>query len=288
MADDDLLATLDALIGANQDRRGALLPLLHAIQAQFGYIPDAAVPRLAQALRQSRADIDGVISFYRDFRRTPPRAHTLRLCRAESCQAMGADTLAHLLDHAPGCRRPGGLRAGVLPRCLCLFTGTGAGRPATCPRYARQVAGTAGPAGAAAMTAQVHVACDSVACAVGADALAETLIQEAGRRGMPLEVVRTSCRGLYWLEPLVEVDTAQGRVAYGPVPAGDVAGLFDAGFLDGGAHPGADRRPGAASFPRPPATAGICPRRADPAAVAIGLSGHRRLRRPATLAVDRG
>ena len=100
MADDDLLATLDALIGANQDRRGALLPLLHAIQAQFGYIPDAAVPRLAQALRQSRADIDGVISFYRGFRRTPPRAHTLRLCRAESCQAMGADTLAHLLDHA--------------------------------------------------------------------------------------------------------------------------------------------------------------------------------------------
>ena len=69
------------------------------------------------------------------------------------------------------------------------------------------------------MTARVHVACDSVACAVGADALAETLIQEAGRRGMPLEVVRTSCRGLYWLEPLVEVDTAQGRVAYGPVPA---------------------------------------------------------------------
>ena len=100
MADDDLLATLDALIGANQDRRGALLPLLHAIQAQFGYIPDAAVPRLAQALRQSRAEIDGVISFYRDFRRTPPKAHTLRLCRAESCQAMGADTLAHLLDHA--------------------------------------------------------------------------------------------------------------------------------------------------------------------------------------------
>ena len=87
------------------------------------------------------------------------------------------------------------------------------------------------------MTARVHVACDSVACAVGADALAETLIQEAGRRGMPLEVVRTSCRGLYWLEPLVEVDTAQGRVAYGPVPAGDVASLFDAGFLDGGAHP---------------------------------------------------
>ncbi|MBP8814602.1 MAG: NAD(P)H-dependent oxidoreductase subunit E [Laribacter sp.] len=98
--DDDLLATLDTLIRANQDRRGALLPLLHAIQAQFGYIPDAAVPRLAQALRQSRAEIDGVISFYRDFRRTPPKAHTLRLCRAESCQAMGADTLAHLLDHA--------------------------------------------------------------------------------------------------------------------------------------------------------------------------------------------
>ena len=114
------------------------------------------------------------------------------------------------------------------------------------------------------MTARVHVACDSVACAVGADALAETLIQEAGRRGMPLEVVRTSCRGLYWLEPLVEVDTAQGRVAYGPVSAGDVASLFDAGFHQGEqGHALCQGQTEQIPLPRPPGTPHLRPRRRD-------------------------
>src|SRR5262245_2137820 len=60
---------------------------------------------------------------------------------------------------------------------------------------------------------------------------------EAERRGIALSIIRTGSRGLLYLEPLVEVATAQGRVAYGPVSAGDVASLFDAGFLDGGNHP---------------------------------------------------
>lgn len=78
---------------------------------------------------------------------------------------------------------------------------------------------------------------DSGARSVGADDVAHAIQAEAARRGLPVDLRRNGSRGLYWLEPLVEVDTPSGRVAYGPVGVGDVAGLFDAGFLEGGAHP---------------------------------------------------
>jgi len=68
---------------------GALLPLLHALQAEFGCVPDAAVPLLASALNLSRAEVHGVLTFYHDFRRTPVEGHLVRLCRAEACQARG-------------------------------------------------------------------------------------------------------------------------------------------------------------------------------------------------------
>mgnify|MGYP000885113271 CR=1 FL=1 len=82
----------------------------------------------------------------------------------------------------------------------------------------------------------VHVPCDSAARAVGADEVAAGIEAEARARGVALRVVRNGSRGLFWLEPLVEVQTTRGRVAYGPVAADDVPGLFEAGFLDGGAH----------------------------------------------------
>jgi formate dehydrogenase subunit gamma len=76
---------------------GALLPMLHALQEEFGYIDDAAIPLLAETLNISRAEVHGVISFYHDFRRTPPGRHILQICRAESCQAMGCNPLiAHV------------------------------------------------------------------------------------------------------------------------------------------------------------------------------------------------
>lgn len=75
------------------DRRGALLPLLHALQAEFGYIDDALVPHLAEALNLSRADVHGVVTFYHDFRRRPAGRHVVRLCRSESCQARGGATI---------------------------------------------------------------------------------------------------------------------------------------------------------------------------------------------------
>ena len=87
------------------------------------------------------------------------------------------------------------------------------------------------------MSARVFVPADSSALAVGADAVAEAIADEARRRGVDVAIVRTGSRGLFWLEPLVEVETAAGRIGYGPVAPGEAARLFEAGFLDGGAHP---------------------------------------------------
>ncbi len=82
----------------------------------------------------------------------------------------------------------------------------------------------------------VYVPRDSAARALGADAVAQALLAECERRGLALNLVRNGSRGLFWLEPMVEVATAGGRIAYGPVQPGDVAGLLDAGMLSGGAH----------------------------------------------------
>src|SRR5579863_10294125 len=84
---------------------------------------------------------------------------------------------------------------------------------------------------------RVYVPGDSAARSVGADEVAVAIAAEAATRGEDVTVVRNGSRGLMWLEPLVEVATDLGRVAYGPVRGDDVAGLFDAGFLSGADHP---------------------------------------------------
>lgn len=86
------------------------------------------------------------------------------------------------------------------------------------------------------MTVRIYVPCDSAALAVGADAVAEALQRGAATRGAAIEIVRNGSRGLFWLEPLVEVVTPHGRVAYGPVDPSDVEGLLDAGLLQGAPH----------------------------------------------------
>jgi formate dehydrogenase iron-sulfur subunit len=87
------------------------------------------------------------------------------------------------------------------------------------------------------VSARVFVPSDSSALSVGADAVASALAQEASVRGLEISIVRTGSRGLFWLEPLVEVETPEGRVGYGPAAADDAGSLFDGGFLAGGAHP---------------------------------------------------
>ena len=86
------------------------------------------------------------------------------------------------------------------------------------------------------MSITLYVPRDSAALAAGADRVARRIAQEASARGLDLQLVRNGSRGMFWLEPLVEVATPAGRVAYGPVTVDDVAGLFDAGFLEGAAH----------------------------------------------------
>ena len=81
---------------------GALLPILHAVQERFGFIEDAAVPVIAEALNLSRAEVHGVITFYHDFRRAPAGSHVLKLCRAEACQSMGCEELADALARRHG------------------------------------------------------------------------------------------------------------------------------------------------------------------------------------------
>jgi formate dehydrogenase iron-sulfur subunit len=87
------------------------------------------------------------------------------------------------------------------------------------------------------MSVRVFVPADSSALSVGADSVADGVRDEARRRKLDIELVRTGSRGLFWLEPLVEVETPAGRVGYGPVAPGEITQLFDASFLNGASHP---------------------------------------------------
>ena len=94
------VATLVREIAAShREQRGALLPILHAVQEALGCVPAEAIPVLADELNLSRADVHGVVSFYHDFRSEPAGRTTVRVCRAEACQAVGAGRLvAHLKE----------------------------------------------------------------------------------------------------------------------------------------------------------------------------------------------
>jgi len=84
---------IDQAISSHKDKPGALLPVLHSIQDSVGHIPPESVADIAEALNLSRAEVHGVITFYHHFRQTPPGRHTLQICQAESCQAMGSEAL---------------------------------------------------------------------------------------------------------------------------------------------------------------------------------------------------
>lgn len=89
---------VERLIADYPPRQDSLLPVLHAIQTELGWVPPDVTPAIARALNLSRAEVHGVISFYHHFRTTPPGRHVVRLCRAEACQARGSVALeAHAL-----------------------------------------------------------------------------------------------------------------------------------------------------------------------------------------------
>jgi len=93
----DVNAVISRVLEERKEQPGALLPILHGIQDALGYVPREAIAPIALALNLSRAEIHGVVSFYHYFRTSPPGRHTVYLCRAESCQSMGAN---QLVEHA--------------------------------------------------------------------------------------------------------------------------------------------------------------------------------------------
>jgi formate dehydrogenase subunit gamma len=92
--DPPAMEVLQGILAAHRGMEGALLPILHAVQGAFGHVPAAALPVIAADLNISRAEVHGVVTFYHDFREVPAGRHVVKLCRAEACQAMGADRLA--------------------------------------------------------------------------------------------------------------------------------------------------------------------------------------------------
>ena len=264
MASQTVQETVGKVLAERRHMAGALLPVLHGIQDALGYVPPEAVPQIADGLNLSRAEIHGVISFYHHFRATPPGRHTVYVCRAESCQAMQGRALeAHAKNAlavgfhettadggvtlepiyclgncalSPAVMIDGDVHGRVTPqRFDALIGGSQQGAPAyaSTDTYQGQVAPRHDPA-AGDPQRRVYVPRDSGALSMGAGAVADAI---GARLSAGTSLVRNGSRGLYWLEPLVEVETPQGRIAYGPVTPDDVESLFAADFLIGGEHP---------------------------------------------------
>jgi formate dehydrogenase subunit gamma len=96
-------ALVSGILGRLAGEPGALLPILHAVQDELGHVPKAAVPLIAQALNLSRAEVHGVVTYYHHFRTEAPGRHVVQVCRAEACQALGAESLYEQAQAVLGC-----------------------------------------------------------------------------------------------------------------------------------------------------------------------------------------
>lgn len=110
------------VVQAHRGERGALLPILHQLQEEFGWIDPQVVPVLAEELNISRADVHGVVSFYTDFRSEPAGTTTVRLCRAEACQSVGAEQVVADAEQVFGvkCGQTTPDRSVTLDQVFCL------------------------------------------------------------------------------------------------------------------------------------------------------------------------
>ncbi|MEM7020848.1 MAG: formate dehydrogenase subunit gamma, partial [Pseudomonadota bacterium] len=223
------------IVNTMRDKPGALLPILHAVQDKLGYIPPESLPILAEGLNLSKAEVHGVVSFYHYFRPTPAGKHTVQICRAESCQAMGSRTLEAHVKQALNIDYQQTTADGeiTLEPVYCL--GNCACSPAI--RIDDEVHGHVGASkfdqlvsslrsdgeaelkGAqGSITAPtLYIPGDTTALSLGAGEVAALIQQRADEKKLPLNIVRNGSRGLYWLEPMIEIETERGRVAYGPV-----------------------------------------------------------------------
>lgn len=94
IAGGDIAARTRTIVADLRFLEGPLLPILHEVQREFGYVPQEALPVIAEELNLSRAEVHGVMTFYHDYRDHPAGRHVLKLCRAEACQSIGGDALA--------------------------------------------------------------------------------------------------------------------------------------------------------------------------------------------------
>jgi formate dehydrogenase subunit gamma len=93
-ASTEVAARTSAIIADLKGLEGPLLPILHSVQEEFGYVPQDSLPVIAEALNISKAEVHGVVTFYHDYRSHPAGRHVLKLCQAEACQSMGSDAMA--------------------------------------------------------------------------------------------------------------------------------------------------------------------------------------------------
>ena len=101
-ASTEIVSRTAAVVRELQGLEGPLPPILHSVQEEFGYVPQEALPVIAEALNISRAEVHGVARFYDDYRKHPAGRHLLKLCQAEACQSMGSDAVAAKLKQALG------------------------------------------------------------------------------------------------------------------------------------------------------------------------------------------
>ena len=111
---------ISEIVACHRGREGALLPMLHELQAAFGCVPAEAHAPVCTALGITVAELQGVIAFYEDFRAAPQGRHVIRVCRAEACQAMGAEAMIARLERALGVRLGETVGAVTLEAVYCL------------------------------------------------------------------------------------------------------------------------------------------------------------------------
>ena len=233
-----------SIIASFADWPGGLMPALHAVQHHAGFIDRSLIPQLADTFNLSHAEVHGVISFYKDFRTAPPKGPIVQVCRAEACQARGAREVfatatAAATDMAVEVEEvfclglcTAGPTVAVDGSLHCLVDSPKMGSLMLAATQPQVPAPTAAAKQRNADDVVVYVPRDAAALAWGADRVAALFDAHPGVR-----VVRNGSRGMLWLEPLVEVVTPAGRVAYGPVSSKDVPALLAAGMLTGAAHP---------------------------------------------------
>lgn len=225
-----------------------ILQALQALQSTFGYIPEGGIDLVAEHLNVSRADVHGVLTFYDDLITQPPAPVQVLVCAAEACQAVGC---RELIEDAVAALAPMGGRSAdgrmSLREVFCLGNCAlgpavlineelhGRVNSAQLQALAQHASVPSEPAASQTVSATLNspetiifVPQDSAACSVGANEVAAALAEHPGIR-----VVRNGSRGMLWMEPLVEVVTAAGRIGYQCVRAEQLPELIAAGLLSG-------------------------------------------------------